>query len=44
MLGAESLVAGIALAALPSMIALFYAFLRFEPGEEHVVEADGVSR
>ena len=37
-------VAGIALAALPCMIALFYVFLRFEPGEEPIVEADGVSR
>ncbi|WP_267899435.1 hypothetical protein [Halorientalis pallida] len=43
MLGADA-VAGIALAALPCMIALFYVFLRFEPTDEPVVEADGVSR
>ncbi len=44
MLGAESLVAGIALAALPAMVALFYAFLRFEPGDEPAAEVDGLSR
>ncbi|SDF85733.1 hypothetical protein [Halorientalis regularis] len=43
MFGAE-FVAGIAIAALPCMLALFYVFFRFEPTDEPVVEADGVSR
>ncbi|WP_299264873.1 hypothetical protein [Halorientalis sp.] len=43
MFGAE-LVAGLALAVLPCMIALFYAFIRFEPTDEHLAEADDVSQ